>query len=242
MCAHASGASGVSCSGPRCRCPLRPPARSPATEIIAPLKLCLRLLPPQTTHDATPPSYAVATQAGVLKVESVNRVWGRNSRIALFVGIALASYIYSLDGTTTYLYAAGATSSFNQHSLLGAIATAQAIVLAVTKPFSAKFADVFGRAEAFVLAVFFYCLGYIIIAGCSNVHTYACVSPSLPAPLFSLMADHSSFLQCGRSHILRPLTFCSSPLFANRLCSHVLLLRSATQRFRSSSRLSSPVC
>ncbi|BGP27916.1 hypothetical protein JCM10295v2_006903 [Rhodotorula toruloides] len=129
--------------------------------------------PVQTTHDVSPPSYAVATQAGVLKVESVNRVWGRNSRIALFVGIALASYIYSLDGTTTYLYAAGATSSFNQHSLLGAIATAQAIVLAVTKPFSAKFADVFGRAEAFALAVCFYCLGYIIIAACSNVHTYA---------------------------------------------------------------------
>ncbi|BGP11691.1 hypothetical protein JCM10049v2_007611 [Rhodotorula toruloides] len=129
--------------------------------------------PVQTTHDASPPSYAVATQAGVLKVESVNRVWRRDSRIALFVGIALASYIYSLDGTTTYLYAAGATSSFGQHSLLGAIATAQAIVLAVSKPFASKFADVFGRAEAFVLAVFFYCLGYIIVAACSNVHTYA---------------------------------------------------------------------
>lgn len=153
-------------------------SRASCVEIICPgLKLCL--FPSQTTHDASPPSYAVATQAGVLKVESVNRVWRRDSRIALFVGIALASYIYSLDGTTTYLYAAGATSSFGQHSLLGAIATAQAIVLAVSKPFASKFADVFGRAEAFVLAVFFYCLGYIIVAACSNVHTYACVSAVL---------------------------------------------------------------
>lgn len=121
---------------------------------------------------------------------------GRNSKIALTVGIALASYIYvrcrpltqlwtsriyeslpahpqSLDGTTTYQYQAYATSSFAQHSLLGAIATAQAIVLAVTKPFAAKFADVLGRAEAFALAVFFYVLGYIIIASCSNISTYA---------------------------------------------------------------------
>lgn len=98
---------------------------------------------------------------------------GRNSKIALFVGIALAAYIYSLDGTTTWQYQFYATSDFALHSLLGAIGTAQAIVLAVTKPFAAKFADVFGRAEAFCLAVFFYCLGYICIAACKDIHTYA---------------------------------------------------------------------
>ncbi|GAA5884753.1 hypothetical protein JCM3774_005805 [Rhodotorula dairenensis] len=129
--------------------------------------------PVQTSKDAHPPAYTVEPQTGVRKVEIVNRVWGRNSKIALAVGIALASYIYSLDGTTTYQYQAYATSSFAQHSLLGAIATAQAIVLAVTKPFAAKFADVLGRAEAFMLAVFFYVLGYIIIASCSNISTYA---------------------------------------------------------------------
>ncbi|GJN94076.1 hypothetical protein Rhopal_007140-T1 [Rhodotorula paludigena] len=129
---------------------------------------------PQTVGGiVNPPSYTVATQAGVLKVENVNRVWGRNSKIALFVGIGLAAYIYSLDGTTTWQYQFYATSDFALHSLLGAIGTAQAIVLAVTKPFAAKFADVFGRAEAFCLAVFFYCLGYICIAACKDIHTYA---------------------------------------------------------------------
>ncbi|GAA5894643.1 hypothetical protein JCM8208_006035 [Rhodotorula glutinis] len=129
---------------------------------------------PQTTGgDAAPPAYAVETQKGVLKVESVNRVWGRNSKIALAIGIALASYIYSLEGSTTWQYAAYASSSFSQHSLLGAIATAQAIILAVTKPFSAKFADVFGRAEALTMSVSFYCVGFIIIAACNNVHAYA---------------------------------------------------------------------
>ncbi|GAA5982518.1 hypothetical protein JCM10908_006680 [Rhodotorula pacifica] len=129
--------------------------------------------PVQTRKDEVPPAYTIEPQTGVRKVEIVNRVWGRNSKIALAVGIALASYIYSLDGTTTYQYQAYATSSFAQHSLLGAIATAQAIVLAVTKPFAAKFADVLGRAEAFALSVFFYVLGYIIIAACKNISTYA---------------------------------------------------------------------
>ncbi|GAA5868058.1 hypothetical protein JCM8547_000791 [Rhodosporidiobolus lusitaniae] len=129
--------------------------------------------PVQTVDHPAPPSYTVATQAGVLKIESAQRVWGKNSRIALFVGIALASYIYSLDGTTTWQYQALATSSFSLHSLLGAIGTAQAIVLAVTKPLFAKVSDVFGRAEAYSLCVFFYCLGYIIIAACKDIHTYA---------------------------------------------------------------------
>ncbi|GAA5948649.1 hypothetical protein JCM21900_005200 [Sporobolomyces salmonicolor] len=129
--------------------------------------------PVQTSGDEASPSYTLATQAGVLKVEIAQRVWGRNSKIALFLGIALASYIYSLDGTTTYQYQAYAVSSFSSHSLLGAIATAQAIILAVTKPFSAKVSDSWGRAEAFSLCVLFYCLGYIIIAACKDVHTYA---------------------------------------------------------------------
>ncbi|GAA5823732.1 hypothetical protein JCM5353_008574 [Sporobolomyces roseus] len=122
----------------------------------------------QDSSDA-PPAYT----SGVRKVENAQRVWGRNSKIALFVGVALASYIYSLEGTTTYQYLAYATSSFSAHSLLGAIATAQAIILAVTKPFAAKFADVAGRAEAFCASAFFYCLGFIIIAACKDIHTYA---------------------------------------------------------------------
>merc|ERR1712093_119608 len=129
---------------------------------------------PQTVGGMlSPPAYTVETQKGVLKVESVSRVWGRKSKATLFVAIALAAYIYSLEGTTTWQYGAYATSSFSQHSLLGAIGTAQAIILAVTKPFSAKFADVFGRAEALAMSVFFYCLGFICIAACSDIHTYA---------------------------------------------------------------------
>ncbi|GAA5883462.1 hypothetical protein JCM16303_003809 [Sporobolomyces ruberrimus] len=124
---------------------------------------------PEISHGAAPPAYT----SGVRKVENAQRVWGRNSKIALFVGVALASYIYSLEGTTTYQYLAYATSDFSAHSLLGAIGTAQAIILAVTKPFAAKFADVAGRAEAFCLSAFFYCLGFIIIAACKNIHTYA---------------------------------------------------------------------
>lgn len=81
-------------------------------------------------------------------------------KIALWVGVAITAYIYSLDGTTTWQYAVFATSSYGLHSLLGAIGVVQAVTLAVSKPVAAKVADVFGRAEAMTFVVFFYVLGY----------------------------------------------------------------------------------
>ncbi|BGP43753.1 hypothetical protein JCM10450v2_007944 [Rhodotorula kratochvilovae] len=173
-----------------------------------------------------PPTYTVATQAGVLKVESVNR-------IALFIGIALAAYIYSLEGTTTWQYAAYATSSFSLHSLLGAIATAQAIVLAVTKLFAAKFSDVTGRAEALSLSVFFYCLGFIIIAACSNVHTYAAGAiiyyvsyASLQILIQIIIADCTNLCWRGLISSLTSIwffvnTFVSSSIAQGILCPHL---------------------
>ncbi|KAL8278568.1 hypothetical protein RQP46_009060 [Phenoliferia psychrophenolica] len=99
----------------------------------------------------------VLTQLGVLKVEVAQRV----------------CYVYSLDGTTTYQYQAYATSSFDAHSTLGAIVTAQAIVLALCKPVAAKLSDVVGRAETYSLAALFYVLGYILLASCSTIGTYS---------------------------------------------------------------------
>lgn len=51
--------------------------------------------------------------------------------------------------------------------------TANWTPLAVIKPPMAKFADVFGRFEAFCIAVFIYVLGYIQMAASQNVETYA---------------------------------------------------------------------
>ena len=45
----------------------------------------------------------VGVQAGVLKMDATLRYLS-TSRWALYVSIALASYIYSLDGSTTYTY------------------------------------------------------------------------------------------------------------------------------------------
>ncbi|KAG1854483.1 major facilitator superfamily domain-containing protein [Suillus subalutaceus] len=101
--------------------------------------------------------------AGVKKVEAAQRVYGRYSRWCLFVGIGLASYIYSLDASTTYAYLTFATSYFGEHSLISSITVVQSLIVAVGKPVIAKVADVSSRGTAYVGVC------YIVIASAPNV-------------------------------------------------------------------------
>ncbi|KAG2131593.1 major facilitator superfamily domain-containing protein [Suillus bovinus] len=111
--------------------------------------------------------------AGVRKVEAAQRVYGRYSRWCLFVGLGLASYIYSLDASTTYAYLTFATSYFGEHSLISSITVAQSLIVAVGKPVIAKVADVSSRGTAYVSVLIFYVLGYTVIASAPNVSAIA---------------------------------------------------------------------
>ncbi|KAF9229770.1 MFS general substrate transporter [Gyrodon lividus] len=110
---------------------------------------------------------------GVKKVEAALRVYGRYSRWCLFIGLALASYIYSLDASTTSVYLTFATSSFGEHSLISSITVAQSLIVAVGKPVIAKVADVSSRGTAYTGVLFFYVLGYIVIASAPSVSRIA---------------------------------------------------------------------
>ncbi|KIJ58509.1 hypothetical protein HYDPIDRAFT_178059 [Hydnomerulius pinastri MD-312] len=104
---------------------------------------------------------------GVKKVEAALRVYGRYSRWCLFIGLGLASYIYSLDASTTSVYLTFATSSFGEHSLISSITVAQSLIVAVGKPVIAKVADVSSRGTAYVGVC------YTVIASAPNVSTIA---------------------------------------------------------------------
>ncbi|KAI0690338.1 drug:h+ antiporter [Cerioporus squamosus] len=110
---------------------------------------------------------------GVKAVEAAERVYGRYSKWFLFVGIGLASYIYSLDGQTTYNYLPFATSAYDKHSLISTIQVAQSVIIACGKPVIAKFADVRSRAQAYLVVLLFYVLGYIVIASAHGVGSLA---------------------------------------------------------------------
>ncbi|KAG8744344.1 hypothetical protein FRC10_010324 [Ceratobasidium sp. 414] len=123
-----------------------------------------------------------AKPAGVRKAEAAQKVITGKHKVFLVISIALAAYMYSLDGSTTWTYLAFAGSALNNHSLIATVQVAQSIIVACGKPFIAKSADALSRPMAYglvaidrsvFLLVFFYVLGYIIIASAKSIGTVA---------------------------------------------------------------------
>lgn len=78
----------------------------------------------------------------------------------------------SLEQQTTGQLTIFATSAFSAHALVSTVLVIQAVVLSVAKPPMSKFADVFGRFEAFTAAVLIYCVGYVMQATSSSLAAY----------------------------------------------------------------------
>lgn len=75
---------------------------------------------------------------GVTRIEALYRAFGSGKGLApiwmLYVSIGLISYAYSLSSNTISNFLTFATSSYNAHSLLGAIEVSIYILGAVGKP------------------------------------------------------------------------------------------------------------
>ncbi|KAG6862553.1 hypothetical protein C0995_000101 [Termitomyces sp. Mi166 len=125
------------------------------------------VLTPNTSEEA------VVAYEGVKTVEATHKVYGKYSKWLLFLGLGLAAYIYSLDGSTTYTYLSYAASAFEDHTLISTIQVAQSIIIAVGKPVIAKVADVTSRGLAYTVVLIFYVVGYIVIASSKNIQTVA---------------------------------------------------------------------
>ncbi|KAG5338263.1 hypothetical protein C0989_007826 [Termitomyces sp. Mn162] len=115
----------------------------------------------------------IVAYEGVKTVEATHKVYGKYSKWFLFLGLGLAAYIYSLDGSTTYTYLSYAASAFEDHTLISTIQVAQSIIIAVGKPVIAKVADVTSRGLAYTVVLVFYVVGYIVIASAKSIGTVA---------------------------------------------------------------------
>ncbi|GJC92808.1 ENB1 protein [Colletotrichum higginsianum] len=104
-------------------------------------------------------------ESGVGKIEAARALWGRKGRWLVILG--------EIDNTTVSIYNNYATSSFSALSRLATLSTATAIVFAVVKPLIAKLSNVVGRGEAYIVAMSFYVLGYVLMASSASFNAYA---------------------------------------------------------------------
>ncbi|SNX83999.1 probable siderophore iron transporter mirC [Melanopsichium pennsylvanicum] len=102
-------------------------------------------------------------QIGVIAAEAGRSVADWTLWVGI-LGIALVAYLAGLDNNTMWAWQTAATTQFGQYPSYTAITVVQAVLIAVGKFPIAKLADVFGRAQAYGVSLFFWVLGFIIIA------------------------------------------------------------------------------
>ncbi|CAL1710437.1 unnamed protein product [Somion occarium] len=166
---------------------------------------------------------------GVKTVEAATKVWGKYSRWALFISLGLAAYVYSLDGSTTYMYLSFAASSFGEHSLIASIQVAQSIIIAVGKPVIAKVADVTSRASAYLVVLVLYVVGYIVIASARNIGSvaggiiiYACGYTGLQLLTQIIIADITTLKWRGLVSALMSAPFIINAFVGSNISASVL--------------------
>ncbi|KAL3448125.1 major facilitator superfamily domain-containing protein [Aspergillus insuetus] len=111
--------------------------------------------------------------AGVTKIKAVEAVGGKKGKYLMYAGLAMIMVIYELDNSTVGTYRNFAASQFHQLGMLATLNTAASIISAIGKPPMAKLADVLGRGEAYIIAVTFYILSYVLCASSQSFSTYA---------------------------------------------------------------------
>lgn len=119
-------------------------------------------------EDRSDSSSTLEKQAGVKTAEASYQVSGALIWLA-WLGLGLTAYVYGLDNNTTYAYQQQAATVFGKFPLYSSvIAVTQQVIIAVGKFPIAKLADVFGRAEGYMISLFLYIIGFIVMASCQN--------------------------------------------------------------------------
>jgi SIT family siderophore-iron:H+ symporter-like MFS transporter len=126
---------------------------------------------------------------GVVEMEALAEKINTKYLILLYGGFAILAYVLSLSEllvlprarqqlmTDQYTSAdfldVAVSRAFGQHSLRATVSTITAVFQAVSQPPIAKFADVFGRVNAYLACVALYVIGYIIVPSSQNIYAYA---------------------------------------------------------------------
>ncbi|KAK1750376.1 siderophore iron transporter mirB [Echria macrotheca] len=132
----------------------------------------------QAPYDADP---SEEQQAGVQGIEGAAAVWTKWHLIAAYGLIWLIYFVTSTQEVVVRAFTPFVTSSFSMHSLTAATGIMSSIIAGLSKLPLAKILDVWGRPQGMALMLVFWVIGFIMMAVCDNVETYAA------AQVFSLV-------------------------------------------------------
>ncbi|RYN27885.1 Siderophore iron transporter [Alternaria arborescens] len=126
-------------------------------------------------HDAVSDEESLSSnaQAGVKAVQAAASVWTKYHLIGAYVIIWWIYFVTALQEVVVRAMNPYVTSAFRLHSLTAATGIMSSIIGGLSKIPLAKLLDMWGRPQGLLLSLFVWMVGYIMMASCQNVETYA---------------------------------------------------------------------
>ncbi|KAJ4298920.1 hypothetical protein N0V90_004163 [Kalmusia sp. IMI 367209] len=109
---------------------------------------------------------------GLKKMEAITLVWTKEWLIAAYIFIWLICFTDSLQQQSNYSWTPYVTSEFLLHGLTGITGIVAGLIGGISKLPLAKFIDLVGRPQGFMLCLISVLLSLILMAVCQNVQTY----------------------------------------------------------------------
>ncbi|PLB44221.1 MFS general substrate transporter [Aspergillus steynii IBT 23096] len=113
------------------------------------------------------------TDAGVRGIEAAVTVWTKTHMVIAYIIIWFVYFVMTLQEVIIRALNPYVTSAFRLHSLTAATVIMSNIIAGVSKIPLAKVLDTWGRPQGLTAAVFVWVMGFIMMALCNNVQTYA---------------------------------------------------------------------
>ncbi|OHE90783.1 major facilitator superfamily transporter [Colletotrichum orchidophilum] len=112
-------------------------------------------------------------QAGVAKVEAMTAVWTKRDLIIAYTLIWLFYVVTSIQEVSMRVLSPFVTSSFAMHSLTATTSVMSTLIAGLIKLPLAKILDTWGRPQGLSIMLVCWILGFIMMAACKGVETYA---------------------------------------------------------------------
>ncbi|RVX69420.1 hypothetical protein B0A52_06483 [Exophiala mesophila] len=127
----------------------------------------------QAAHDPEKEELSRDAQNGVQKIQAATSVWSKTALYSAYGLIWLVYFVASLEEVVLRSLNPYVTSSFSLHSLTAATYIMSNIIGGLVKIPTAKILDMWGRPQGMALMLLIWVVGYIMMASCRNVQTYA---------------------------------------------------------------------
>ncbi|CAG9954847.1 unnamed protein product [Clonostachys rosea f. rosea IK726] len=168
------------------------------------------------TKDSDSDKISEDAQAGVRAIQGATSVWSKWHLAAAYANVWLIYVVIAIQSNVQRSLNPYVTSAFKLHSLTATIGIVSSIIGGLCYIPLSKILDTWGRPQGLAVTVFFWIIGFIMMAGCNNVETYAAAqvfstigATGVSYTITVFMSDTSSL----KSRALA-LAFASSPYVA----------------------------